>query len=76
MPPKEIAGFSDDQMAAITDAARPLHPHDRGAFVTDAHNLLRQRPAVSRGEMIRVLQELQRQYLRDEPVNYGSKWSC
>jgi hypothetical protein len=74
MPPK-VASFTNNQMAAITDAARPLHPHDRASFVTDAHNLLRQRPAVSRGEMIRVLQDLQKQYLADEPVHYGSKWS-
>jgi hypothetical protein len=74
MPPK-VASFTNNQMAAITDAARPLHPHDRASFVTDAHNLLYQRENLSRGELIRVLQELQRQYLRDEPVSYGSKWS-
>jgi hypothetical protein len=74
MPPK-VASFTDDQMAAITDAARPLHPHDRASFVTAAHDLLGQRASLSRGELIRVLQDLQRQYLRDEPVSYGSKWS-
>ena len=74
MPPK-TASFTDDQMSAITDAARPLHPHDRASFVTDAHNVLRQRAGLTPGELVRVLQDLQRQYLRDEPVNYGSKWS-
>jgi hypothetical protein len=74
MPPK-VVNFTDVKMSVITDAARPLHPRDRGDFIVDAHNLLRQRPAVSRAEMIRVLQDLQRQYLADEPVHYASKWS-
>jgi hypothetical protein len=74
MPPN-IPKFSDMQMGAIMSACGPIHVRDRSDFLTDVGRQIQGRENLTHGELIAILQFLQRQYLADEPVAIGSKWS-
>jgi hypothetical protein len=55
--------LSDDELAAIMDAAAPLPPHQRAAFLRAVSTELSKYPELGPGVIARVTAKLQRQHL-------------
>jgi hypothetical protein len=67
-----MLGFSDEQMAAIESACRPLDRISRVAFVEAVGVYFRGRSDIGNGELYRCLAELQREHLVP-PRNRGAR---
>jgi hypothetical protein len=56
--------LNDQQQTAVLNAARPLAPAERSAFMAGLAKQLADRREIGDGELHRVIRELQRQYFR------------
>jgi hypothetical protein len=61
--------LTDDQMTALFDAATPLAPHDRSAFLRSVAAYFSGRETVGDGELHRAIAELQRDYFKAPSFN-------
>jgi hypothetical protein len=66
-----VLALTDGQMSAVTDAAAPLHPRDRGTFRQAVAARFTDRDQVGDGELGRALRELQREF-RNPPIRTDS----
>jgi hypothetical protein len=67
--------LSDSEMAAVIDAARPIPPRDRSAFLRDVVAELQKCPELGPGIIGRVVAKVQRQHLAPRVGrNVGSKY--
>jgi hypothetical protein len=79
IPPRPSAGalgLTDVQVQAIIDAARPLQPDERSAFLEALTKRVAGRTTIGDGELCRLLRELQRTYFKppltvDPEINFG-----
>jgi hypothetical protein len=58
-----MISLSDDELAAIMEAARPIPPRDRDQFLRDCAAELARYPELGPGIIGRVVGKLQRQHL-------------
>jgi hypothetical protein len=58
-----VLALTDSQMSAVTSAAAPLHPRDRGRFREAVAARFNGCDQVGDGELGRALRELQREFL-------------
>ena len=67
--------FSDSELAAVIEAARPIPPRDRDAFLRDVAAELAKHPEIGPGVVDRVVREIQRRHLPARTGhNLGSKY--
>ncbi|MDN3279105.1 hypothetical protein QWJ07_32910 [Frankia sp. RB7] len=67
--------LSDDELATVMSAAKPLAPHQRGAFLADVAAELARHPEIGPGLIGRVVRELQRRHLTAPSLRGGqSHW--
>jgi hypothetical protein len=68
-----MISLNDDEMAAITDAARPLPPKLRGEFLRAVAAEIEQQHQRGPGAIYRACRELQRKFF-DPPILSGGKY--
>jgi hypothetical protein len=69
--------LSDDELAALMTAARPIPPRDRDQFLRDVAVELAKYPEVGPGIIGRVCSKLQRQHLNSSSRNkFSTTRSC
>ncbi|WP_156437926.1 hypothetical protein [Bradyrhizobium valentinum] len=61
-------------MAAVIDAARPLHPRQRSEFLRDVIAELGKYEVVGAGVIGRTCSKLQRKFLMPRTHHVGGKW--
>jgi hypothetical protein len=67
--------LSDDELAAVMQAAAPLPPRDREAFLVDVAGELANYPEIGPGVVHRVVRQIQRQHLAPRMGhNIGAKY--
>lgn len=67
--------LSDDELAAIMDAAKPLQPHQRDQFLREVADELAKHELIGPGIVSRVASRLQRQHLTAPRYMQGTgKW--
>ncbi|MET4034935.1 MULTISPECIES: hypothetical protein [unclassified Bradyrhizobium] len=71
-----MISLSDPELAAVMEAARPIHPRDREHFLQDVASELARYPELGVGVIHRVVAKLQREHLNG-PRDRGrvAKWS-
>jgi len=57
-----MVSFTDEQLAAIMQAATPLTPSDRSNFLRDVANALQGRCDLGPGITYKIVSEIQRRY--------------
>lgn len=62
-----MISLSDNELAAIMDAAAPLQPHQRSDFLRDVSSELAKYEVVGAGTIGRVIAKLQREHLASGP---------
>jgi hypothetical protein len=68
-----VISLSDDELSAITDAARPLRPKLRGEFLKAVAAEIEQNRQCGPGAIYRACRELQRKFF-DPPNLSASKY--
>jgi hypothetical protein len=68
-----MISLSDDEMRAVTDAARPLPPKLRGEFLQAVAAEIEHQPQRGPGAIYRACRELQRQFF-DPPLSTSGKY--
>ncbi len=63
--------LSDDEMAAVTQAAAPIDPRLRDAFLIDVANQLSKHPQLGPGIVSRIVAQIQHQYLAPRSGHHG-----
>ena len=71
--PDEPLRLTDDQLAAVLQAAEPLAIGDRGAFLQDVAAAL-QGQELGDGTVYRAIAQAQRQYYDPPILTPGSRW--
>ena len=70
-----MISLSDAELAAIMEAARPIHSRDRDQFLRDVAIELSRYPEIGPGVVGRVIGKLQRQHLNAPSLRgVGGKW--
>jgi len=65
-------GLSDDELAVITDLARPLPPDQRSPFLAAVVAEASQHPEIGPGLIARIARDLRRRYTPPSTDNSGS----
>jgi hypothetical protein len=71
-----MLALSDDQLAAVMEAARPLQPHQRSEFLQAVAVELARYPEIGVGIIHRVTSKIQRAHLSGprDLRGVGGKW--
>ena len=70
-----MISLSDDELAAVMDAARPIPARDRDAFLRDVAVELAKYAELGPGIIARVVGKIQRQHLNPPRYAHGTgKW--
>jgi hypothetical protein len=60
--------LTDEQLALVMAAAKPLHPNDRAAYLRRVSELLSAHPVLGDGLVARVVRGAQREFMPTAPV--------
>jgi hypothetical protein len=70
MLPLAMLWLTDEQLAAVTQATRPLQPHARATFLEELAAALRDHSEIGDGLLFRTLRQLQHKHF-DAPILGG-----
>ncbi|MGO4506017.1 hypothetical protein AB4Z51_03285 [Bradyrhizobium sp. 2TAF36] len=70
-----MISLTDDELGIVMEAAKPLQPHQRSAFLADVADELARYPELGPGVIHRVTAKLQREHMNPPRYRNGvTKW--